>query len=107
VLAEAARRLAAQARRDELVARAGGEEFGWILLDTGPAGALAAAERARRAISGAPFPGVGALTMSGGVASLEDAADSRGLFRLADAALYRAKAAGRDAVVGHGPGEPR
>ncbi len=107
VLAEAARRLAAQARRGELVARAGGEEFGWILPDAGSAGALAAAERARRAVGGTPFPGVGALTMSGGVATLGDAGSARELFRLADAALYRAKAAGRDMVVPHRPGGRR
>ncbi|MDX6555792.1 MAG: hypothetical protein QOD86_1987 [Miltoncostaeaceae bacterium] len=104
VLAEAARRLAAAARRGELVARTGGEEFAWILPDTGGPGAMAAAERALHAVSGTPFPGVGTLTMSGGVSALDATADARELFRLADAALYRAKAAGRDTVVLHRPG---
>jgi diguanylate cyclase (GGDEF)-like protein len=107
VLAETARRLAAEARRGELVARAGGEEFAWILPDTGGPGAMAAAERALRAVSGTPFPGVGTLTMSGGVAALDEGADARELFRRADAALYRAKAAGRDTVALHRRGESR
>jgi PleD family two-component response regulator len=42
--------------------------------------------------------------MSGGVSALDATADARELFRLADAALYRAKAAGRDTVVLHRPG---
>ena len=71
------------------------------------AGAFAAAERARRAVAGAPFPVAGALTMSGGVSALADAAGARDLFRLADAALYRAKAAGRDTVVVHRSGSRR
>jgi diguanylate cyclase (GGDEF)-like protein len=39
------------------------------------------------------------LTFSGGVSRWREGEDAEGLFRRADAALYRAKEAGRDAVV--------
>jgi len=99
VLAEAARRLAAQARHGELMARVGGEEFGWILPETESANALMAAERARRAIAEEPFAGVGTLTLSAGVSSLEGSGDVELLMRMADRALYRAKASGRNTTA--------
>jgi diguanylate cyclase (GGDEF)-like protein/PAS domain S-box-containing protein len=101
VLAEAARRLAAQTRRGELMARVGGEEFGWILPETGSANALVAAERARRAIEEEQFDGVGTVTVSAGVSSLEDSGDVEALMRMADRALYRAKASGGNATARH------
>jgi diguanylate cyclase (GGDEF)-like protein len=101
VLAEAARRLAAQTRQGELMARVGGEEFGWILPETGSANALVAAERARRAIEAEPFEGVGTVTVSAGVSSLKDSGDVEALMRMADRALYQAKASGRNATARH------
>jgi diguanylate cyclase (GGDEF)-like protein len=74
----------------------GGEEFGWLLPDADGAGALAAAERARRAIASPPFPGVGSLTISAGVAELAPDELPGDLYRRADEALYEAKTAGRD-----------
>jgi diguanylate cyclase (GGDEF)-like protein len=103
VLAEAARRLEAQCRTGELVARAGGEEFAWILPETNAVGAYAAAERARVAIAATPFPIVGTITASAGVATVDGASDAGELFRAADTALYRAKEAGRDTSVLHAP----
>ncbi len=102
VLEEVARRLASEARGGELVARIGGEEFGWLMPETGPAGARAAAERLGRAISAVPFDVAGIVTVSVGVATLADAGgDVDALARLADRALYRAKAGGRDQTVVH------
>ena len=51
VLREVARRLGVAAREGDLIARTGGEEFGWILPDTDAVRALAAAERARALIA--------------------------------------------------------
>jgi diguanylate cyclase (GGDEF)-like protein len=96
ILAEAARVLAQQARRHELVARLGGEEFGWILPDTDTAGAFAAAERARVAVERHDFADAGRITVSAGVGSLDVGRGPESLMRLADDALYRAKAAGRN-----------
>jgi len=104
VLAEAARRLAGLIRAGEMVARVGGEEFAWILPETDGEGALAAAERARRAISDLPFEGVGHVSASAGLCTLGGRADDDGaLFRLADMALYWAKEAGRDTVRRYSP----
>ena len=98
---EAGCRLVAIARRGEAVTRIGGEEFAWILPRTAGDGAEAAASRALLAISGAPFEGVGTLTISAGVCELAAAGDAQEMVRLADKMLYRAKAHGRNAVRRH------
>jgi diguanylate cyclase (GGDEF)-like protein/PAS domain S-box-containing protein len=103
VLVEFARRLSALARAGEEVARVGGEEFAWILPETDGAGAQVAAERARRRIAAEPFPGVGRVTVSGGLCDLDQASGSTELFRLADVALYWAKGQGRNRIVRYSP----
>ena len=103
VLVEIAARLRAASRAGEIVARIGGEEFASILPETDAEGALAAAARLRAAITERPFPEVGSLTVSAGVCDLADAPDAAELFRLADVALYRAKAEGRDRAVRYAP----
>ncbi|HMN98220.1 MAG TPA: GGDEF domain-containing protein [Miltoncostaeaceae bacterium] len=103
VLREVARRLQASARSGDLPARIGGEELAWLLPDSGVAAARDAAERLRRAIRDIPIPPVGTVTASLGVAELGPGGPDD-LVRRADAALYRAKEAGRDAcVVAEGP----
>ncbi len=104
VLAEAARRLAAEARFGELVARVGGEEFAWILPGSDGINAWRAAERARLAVAAAPFAGgVGFVTASAGVADLTQGSDAGALLRLADGALYWAKAHGRNVTLRYSP----
>jgi diguanylate cyclase (GGDEF)-like protein/PAS domain S-box-containing protein len=101
VLAEVGARFRALTRSGEEMARVGGEEFAWILPATDGPGAYAAAERARQAIEGEPFAGVGSLTVSIGVCDARDAgedADAAELYRLADIALYWAKDHGRNIV---------
>jgi diguanylate cyclase (GGDEF)-like protein/PAS domain S-box-containing protein len=96
VLAEVARRLAGAVRGGELVARIGGEEFAWLMPETTPEGARAAAERIRKAIQSTPFAAAGALTVSIGVCSNEQARSADELVRHADEALYWSKAGGRN-----------
>ncbi|NSL53415.1 GGDEF domain-containing protein [Uliginosibacterium aquaticum] len=89
-------------RRGDLLGRLGGEEFGVLLPDTGPEGAAEIAERLR-ALSARSRPSsrVAALevTISIGVASSTPAdADWQAILARADAALYRAKATGRNRV---------
>ncbi len=100
VLAHVAAELGRLARLGELVARVGGEEFAWLLPEADLAEATWAAERARRAIAGSPAPGGHRVTLSAGACSLDEDGDARDLYRRADAALYRAKADGRNRVVG-------
>ncbi|MBV9816845.1 MAG: PAS domain S-box protein [Solirubrobacterales bacterium] len=96
VLIEVARRLSRVIRAGEVLARVGGEEFAWLLPASSVPDALAAAERAREAISSRPFGDVGSLTISAGVALLPTPTDGDALYRLADRALYAAKQSGRD-----------
>ena len=88
--------LMAHSRSTDLVARYGGEEFVVVLPETDIDGAFVLGERFRRAISQARSNEYG-LTVSVGVASMHGS-DVGVLVQEADAALYRAKAAGRDCV---------
>jgi len=95
-----AARLSAHARVVDLAARVGGEEFGWVMPGTPLPGARAAAERFRAAVAADAFGPVESLTVSVGVAQLTDRdTDGSSLFRRADAALFAAKAAGRDRTM--------
>jgi diguanylate cyclase (GGDEF)-like protein len=86
-----------------LVARFGGEEFAWLLPGVPPELAKQEAETFRLSVrdAGIPHAGVtaGVLSASVGVAGVTPA-DGRpaSLIAAADAALYRAKSAGRDRV---------
>ncbi len=105
VLIEIARRLSGLARGEDTVARVGGEEFAWILPESDARGAYWVAERARAAIAETPFRGVGHLTISAGVCESDEAAYPDELFRRADAALYEAKAQGRNTTVRWSPSD--
>ena len=99
VLVETARRLTEVARGGDLIARIGGEEFLMLLPDTDGRAALTVAERIRAAMAATDFPGgVGRLTASLGVATLNDDLDADGLLQQADAALSWAKTHGRNAA---------
>lgn len=91
-------------RKYDLAGRFGGEEFVMLLPQTRAVDALRIAERVRAYIARLPILAPGGepvtVTVSIGVAAL-DAGSSRELTELlaaADAALYRAKASGRDQV---------
>lgn len=94
-----AQALTTQSRTSDLVARYGGEEFIIILTGTDADGASVLAERFRRGVERATWNDC-ALTVSIGVASASgDDADATELVKAADAALYRAKTAGRNTVL--------
>ena len=107
VLTEVARRIQAATRVPDIVARYGGEEFVVLLPGTGTDGAHATAERIRAAVGGDPVVGQSgavpvslSVTCSIGVATFPQHGPSvSSLLRSADAAMYTAKAQGRDRVV--------
>lgn len=100
ILRQVARIAASQTREADLVARYGGEEFILAMPNTEARGALAAAENIREAIAARrqSWQGVEVgVTVSAGVAQmLPDEASLDALIARADAALYEAKAAGRN-----------
>jgi diguanylate cyclase (GGDEF)-like protein len=103
VLVEVARVLREHSRDIDEPARYGGEELAVLLPQTDLAGAELLAERMRSAIEDIRIPRSGGqpltVTASFGVASLPTCADDKEtLIAEADAALYRAKRAGKNRV---------
>jgi diguanylate cyclase (GGDEF)-like protein len=102
MLAAVAATLVQHVRACDVLGRFGGEEFVALLPGAGEQEACWIAERLRERVRACPVPGLGreaTVTVSIGVAAL--GRDGRELFELlaaADAALYRAKEAGRDRV---------
>jgi diguanylate cyclase (GGDEF)-like protein len=104
VLREAAQRLRSALRQDDVIARFGGEEFAILLLDQGEEQPADIAERLRLTLQHPRFlldSGESVeVTASFGTALVENRAGAWAqLIAAADAALYRAKAAGRNRVV--------
>lgn len=110
-LREVAAAMAGCLRRAGDMARYGGEEFVVLLPGTGAAGAWNMAERIRQAVPACEHPRAGmagaGVTVSLGVAvRLADAFDTpAALLARADAALYAAKAAGRNRTCLAGDGD--
>jgi diguanylate cyclase (GGDEF)-like protein len=102
VLIELSRRLSEAVREVDVVARWGGDEFTLLLPKTGLPGALLLAEKIRAAVVSAPFridTGELDVTISVGVAAYpEHGSSGKDLVAAADAAMYRAKAHGRNRV---------
>jgi len=91
------------ARETDIVARFGGDEFAVVLPDTGTPGALKLAQRVHQGLNAHTFlTGDGLsvqLTASIGIATLPDAASSaEELLKVADTAMYRVKAAGKNGI---------
>jgi two-component system cell cycle response regulator len=105
VLREFAVRLASNVRAIDLPVRFGGEEFVVVMPDTRLEDAQRIAERIRLHVAGSPFRVMGgeellSVTISIGVAaSLRSGDTPQALLRRADAAMYEAKAAGRNRVI--------
>jgi diguanylate cyclase (GGDEF)-like protein len=93
-----ARALKAGLRRTDFLARFGGEEFVALLPGTDLDGAVEVAERLRRAVAAGKWPGEGATVSIGVAAFGSERTTAPRLLRDADAAMRRAKAAGRNRV---------
>jgi diguanylate cyclase (GGDEF)-like protein len=79
--------------------RWGGEEFFLLLPDTNEEEAMTAAEHLRMSVGKRSFSGVGKVTISLGVITVQGEADRRQVFSSIDSALYQAKAGGRNRTV--------
>nr|WP_306269533.1 GGDEF domain-containing protein [Pararhizobium sp. IMCC3301] len=107
VLQAIARLLSETTRPGDVVTRYGGEEFAIILPQSGEDSAMAMAERLRSAIENAVINyGTGEdikVTVSIGCASRQShTVTAEDLVKAGDAALYRAKEAGRNRVISAG-----
>jgi diguanylate cyclase (GGDEF)-like protein len=96
-----ARAIGASIRSDiDVLARFGGDEFAVVLPESDAGGALAAAEKIRRLVAESPFESDSAeisITVSIGVAVCpQDGLTPEQILSAADAAMYEAKAAGRN-----------
>jgi diguanylate cyclase (GGDEF)-like protein len=108
ILKQIARILQETARATDIVARFGGEEFVIVTTSTTLEGATMLGEKLRTAVAEASFIVDDSLrpqkaTISIGVA--EFCGSQIDLFNRADAALYRAKASGKNCVCAAEPGE--
>ena len=104
VLAHVGRCVASLVRAEDMACRYGGEEFTIVMPETDAASGVARAEAIRRAVSQQTISHngrtLGPVTVSIGVAAFpHDGVTPELLFEVADAALYQAKAEGRNRVL--------
>jgi diguanylate cyclase (GGDEF)-like protein len=102
VLQELADLIRENARPSDLPCRWGGEEFAWLMPQTGLDSAKKAADRLRSAIAEYDFDTAGHLTASLGIALARRDEDLKDLIKRVDNALYLAKDSGRNRVVVEG-----
>ena len=104
VLAAIARALRGAVRREDAVARYGGEEFAILLPNTSLDEAIHVARKVRETVATTSVHYAGqqlAVTVSGGLAMIGTNERCESLIHRADAALYTAKAAGRNCAFVH------
>ena len=91
-------------RREDVLARTGGEEFGVLLPEVGLDGARTTADKVRRIVEMTPLKqdqDLIACTVSVGVVTLgPDDPSGEQLYKRADERLYEAKQGGRNRVIG-------
>ena len=104
VLATIGRAMRGAVRREDLVARFGGEEFAILLPSTSMEQAIQAAQKVREAVARIAITRGNqpiSVTVSGGLATIESGERVESLIQRADSALYAAKEAGRNCTFLH------
>jgi diguanylate cyclase (GGDEF)-like protein len=104
VLRAVAQHMLSLARGEDILCRYGGEEFALVMAHASPATMLERAEKICLGVQNLEIESdgrrVGPITLSAGIAIFPDHGESgQAVLQAADAALYRAKAAGRNCVV--------
>lgn len=102
VLRILAKTLRTRLRKTDFIGRFGGEEFVVLMPETPLDAALQTLETMCRAVAECPFHFRAqpvSITLSGGVAEFVEGVAAETIFERADAALYRAKAEGRNRCV--------
>lgn len=88
-------------RNTDIFGRYGGEEFLVILPETTHESAFKVMDLLRHEIESHPFPRAGQVTISCGIAEVNDhILDCNELINIADSRLYKAKEEGRNRVIG-------
>src|SRR5690606_15977530 len=101
VLKELASVVKSRLRPDDVIARYGGEEFGIVLPETPRAGGHAISEDLRKRVEEHVFVFENEpirVTVSAGVAELDETANVEDFIGTADALLYQAKREGRNRI---------
>ncbi|WP_141013559.1 sensor domain-containing diguanylate cyclase [Nocardioides sambongensis] len=99
VLQDVAALMAAELRDTDTAYRYGGEELCVLMPETDATAARTLAERLRARVAGSfPWASESPVSLSAGVAALDDARDPASLVGAADRALYAAKRGGRNRV---------
>ena len=102
VLRIIAKTLRTRLRKTDFIGRFGGEEFVVLMPETPVDAALQTLEAMCGAVAECPFHFRAqpvSITLSGGVAEFVEGVPAETIFERADAALYRAKAAGRNRCI--------
>lgn len=86
-------------RETDIIGRWGGEEFIILCSNTNQVGARELAEKLRSTIQTTSFPPVGSITISCGVAQVDNEKHLKDVIKRADDALYLAKQGGRNKIV--------
>jgi diguanylate cyclase (GGDEF)-like protein len=103
VLVRVAQCLADHARAEDVLGRIGGDEFAWVMPETGREQALVAVERARRIVAVTASREF-RITVSAGICDTSASTHSAELISFADNALYWSKAHGRNRSWIYDPG---
>ena len=103
VLKEIFTRLEESLRAYDFVGRYGGDEFVMALPGNDAEGGAAVAERLRESVQESAVGKIPEVTISLGVAQLEEDMNAEELLKKADMALYRAKNGGRNRTVMYPP----
>ena len=102
VLRNVCDRINGAVRNSDQLFRVGGEEFCLLANVAGGEDIGPLAEKLRRVVADQPFPVVGHITASIGIANFREGDTQEGIYARADEAMYAAKRKGRNCVMACG-----